>query len=163
MLKLHAPVVFFCHDASSDKIFALEECGENSQSGSDGYRFAPVSTLNICVLHPIEQRPPAGCSHDFADGLRRAFVFFFGVFVPYFAISRSASTLRALRESMATFCLSCAIMAAIALFETARHWLLYGDIANDWGYGSSINLYITRGSSLRAVASTAIRSRSAFC
>ena len=45
-------------------------------------------------------------------------------------------------------------MAAIALFEAARHWLLYGDIANYWGHSSSITPYLTRGSSLRAIAST---------
>ena len=111
--------------------------------------------LLTTVLYIHGQTPAGGLfPSTFTDGLRRAFLFFFDVFLPYFVVSRSASTPRALRDMMATFCLSCAIMAAIALFEAARHWLLYGDIASYWGHSSSITPYLTRGSSLRAIAST---------
>jgi O-antigen ligase len=55
---------------------------------------------------------------------------------------------------MATFCLNCAILAAIAVFESARGWLLYGEMPDRWGYGSSFTLYVARGTSLRAMAST---------
>jgi hypothetical protein len=90
----------------------------------------------------------------FTSDLRNAFVFFFGIFVPYFTISRSTSSRRAVLDLMATFCLSCAIFAGIALFESARHWLLYVDIMQRWGYAISFTLYIARGEGLRAMAAT---------
>ena len=88
------------------------------------------------------------------DSMRQAFVFFFITFVPYFVISRSSVERRALQDMMASFCLACALMSAIALFESARHWLLYAEMAENWGYGDSKTLYVLRGGSLRASASS---------
>jgi hypothetical protein len=90
----------------------------------------------------------------FTDALRRAFLFFINVYIPYFVISRSASSRRVIVENMSTLCLSCALMAAIALFETARHWLLYADLADHWGYVMPISPYDLRNADLRAMAST---------
>jgi O-antigen ligase len=88
----------------------------------------------------------------FTSDLRNAFVFFFSVFVPYFTISRSASGRRTFLDLMATYCLSCAIFAAIAVFESTRHWLLYVDIMQRWGYTINFTLYVVRGEGLRAMA-----------
>jgi O-antigen ligase len=60
---------------------------------------------------------------------------------------------KVLIDSIATFCLACALMAAIAVFESARHWLLY-DMAYRWGYGIPHNVYLARGTNLRAMASS---------
>ena len=87
------------------------------------------------------------------ESMRRAFVFFFGVYVPYFSMSRINCSRKVLVDSMAAFCLGCAIMAAIAVFESARHWLLY-DMAWRWGYGGSFSFYLKRGAGLRATASS---------
>jgi O-antigen ligase len=103
-------------------------------------------------LHP-EISPGTVSPSTFTDSLRRAFMFFVGIYIPYFVISRSVSSRQVLIETMATFCLSCALMAAIALFETARHWLLYDDLAGFWGYSNVNGFYYMRGESLRAMAS----------
>ena len=87
------------------------------------------------------------------ESLRRAFVFFFGVYVAYFALSRLISNRRLLVDAMATFCLSCALMAGIGVFESARHWLLY-NMPERWGYPASFSMYLLRASSLRAMASS---------
>ena len=90
------------------------------------------------------------------ESLRRFFVFLFGIFIPYFAVSRSVRSRELLLDVMATFCLNCAILAVIAVFESARSWLLFAELAGRWG-GDAIplyQLYVTRGSSLRAMAST---------
>jgi O-antigen ligase len=88
----------------------------------------------------------------FTSDLRNAFVFFFSIFIPYFTISRSASNRRAFLELMATYCLTCAVFAGIALFESVRHWLLYAELPQRWGYIINFTLYVTRGESLRAMA-----------
>jgi O-antigen ligase len=104
-------------------------------------------------LHP-ENPDGTLVQATFTHALRRATEFFFANFIPYFVISRSSSDRRAMRDAMAMFCLSCALMAAIAVFETAKHWLLYGEMAYLWGRGSSFSIYLLRNSSLRAMAST---------
>jgi len=88
----------------------------------------------------------------FTDCLRRAFVFFFAVFVPYYVISRSTARRAALTEALAAFCLSGALMAATAIFESLRHWLLYAEVPGFWGITATT--YIMRGDSIRAMAST---------
>jgi hypothetical protein len=87
------------------------------------------------------------------DCLRRAFESFFEIYLPYFVLSRSNSNRRQIQDLLTMFCLSCAIMAAIGTFEGAKHWLLYGEMRNIWGY--EYNSYLMRGESVRAMASTA--------
>jgi hypothetical protein len=87
------------------------------------------------------------------DSLRRAFEAFFEIYVPYFVVSRSGTSRRQIQDILTAFCLSCAVMAAVGTFEAAKHWLLYGEMRNNWG--SEYNSYLMRGTSIRAMASTA--------
>jgi O-antigen ligase len=103
-------------------------------------------------LHP-EISPNEVSAFTFTDALRRAFLFFITIYIPYFVVSRSVTSRRVIVEGMAALCLSCALMAAIALFETARHWLLYAELADHWGYGIPISSYDLRNADLRAMAS----------
>lgn len=89
----------------------------------------------------------------FTDALRRAFVFLIGIYTPYFVISRSVCSRRVIIEDVATLCLSCVLMAALALFESARHWLLYGELAGRWGYASAVSPYYLRAETVRAMVS----------
>ena len=86
------------------------------------------------------------------DCLRRAFEFFFTIYVPYFVLSRSGSNRRQIQDILAAFCLACAVMAALGTFESAKHWLLYGEMRSNWG--PEYNPYLMRGESIRAMAST---------
>jgi hypothetical protein len=86
------------------------------------------------------------------NGLRRAFLFFIDVYVLYFAVSRFCSSPRAIMEAQAAFCLSSLVMASVACFESARHWLLYVDIAVRWTHNPSFSFYLFRGGALRAQA-----------
>lgn len=88
------------------------------------------------------------------DVLRKIFIFFITVYLPYFLVSRSCITRRSLVDVVAAFTLSCAVMCVIALFEAARSWLLYADMGRNWGLQEKISSYIMRGSSLRAMASS---------
>jgi hypothetical protein len=68
-------------------------------------------------------------------------------------VSRTCSTRRAILEVQAALCLACAILSAIGLFEFARHWLLYADLAARWSDDPNAAFYLLRGDSLRAQAS----------
>jgi O-antigen ligase len=87
------------------------------------------------------------------DSMRRGFVFLFDSFIPYYAVSRAGTDRRKLTDMIATYCLCCALLAAIALFETLKPWLLYIEVAGHLGGGQG-DMYLMRGGSLRAMAST---------
>jgi O-antigen ligase len=107
------------------------------------------------ILYVRTQTPDGGLyPGSMTESLRRAFVFFFSIYIPYFSISRASCNRRVLTDSMATFCLNCAVLALIALFESGRRWLLYAEMPDRWGYGTAFTPYVARGASLRAMAST---------
>jgi O-antigen ligase len=85
--------------------------------------------------------------------LRRAVLFFLDTYLLYFAVSRTCQSRRKMVDAAATFCLASAIMAAIAIFENLRSWLLYVEIESIWGVPLSSVTWLTRGSELRAQAS----------
>jgi O-Antigen ligase len=85
--------------------------------------------------------------------LRRAFLFFLDTYLLYFTVSRTCQSRRKMVDAAATFCLSCAVMAPIAMFENMRHWLLYVEIESVWGIPLNSFTWLSRGSELRAQAS----------
>ena len=87
----------------------------------------------------------------FTDCLRRTFVLFFSLFIPYFVISRTSTSRAAIQDMIASFSIKCALMGAVAIFEGARHWLLYGELLSRWGMTSTT--YLSRGGDIRAMAS----------
>jgi O-antigen ligase len=107
------------------------------------------------VLYVHALRPDGGLyPASMTDGLRRGLVFFFDVFVPYFAVSRAGEDRRKLTDMIATYCLSCGVLAAIGIFETSRQWLLYAEVPARLGVPGPGAQYLIRGESLRAMAST---------
>jgi O-antigen ligase len=69
--------------------------------------------------------------------------------------SRALRSLAAFRDALTAFALAAAVLAALALFEFARHWLLYTPLQEalgaDWGLAN----YLERGDGvLRAQGST---------
>jgi len=88
------------------------------------------------------------------ESMRRAFLFFFDAFIPYYAVSRVGTDRRKLVDMFATYCLCCGLLAAIAVFETARQWLLYGEMAGHLGARAGGVTYLMRAGGLRAMAST---------
>ena len=85
--------------------------------------------------------------------LRRAFLFLLDTYLLYFTVSRTCRSRRKMVDAAATFCLACGVMAAIAMFEHIRNWLLYVDIASRWGDDPNAAYYLTRGGSVRAQVS----------
>jgi O-antigen ligase len=110
--------------------------------------------LLTAALYIQAIRPEGGLyPTSITDCVRRGFVFFFEAFIPYFAISRAGEDRRKLIDMIATYCLCCALLAAVGMFESARHWLLYAEMPGRLG-ASGAGVYLMRGESLRAMAST---------
>jgi O-antigen ligase len=86
------------------------------------------------------------------NALRRAVLFMLDTYVLYYAVSRTCRTRHKILDIAASFCLASAVMAAIGLFEYARSWLLYVDLARLWGANPNLGFYLTRNGSLRAQA-----------
>jgi hypothetical protein len=117
-----------------------------------------VLLFGFCALQIALFIPPDLPNHvllhdSSTNALRRAVLAFVDVYVLYFVVSRSCSSRRAIVEALAAFCLSCVLMAPVAIFETLRHWLLYVDIAARWTEDPSLRFYLFRGGALRAQVS----------
>lgn len=98
--------------------------------------------------------PDAMELHDsLTNVLRRAVLFGIDIYLPYYVVSRSCTSRRAVTEVLAAFCLACAVMAPIALFESVRHWLVYAEINTVWR-GDLMGQYSDRGGGLRATVSS---------
>jgi hypothetical protein len=79
---------------------------------------------------------------------------FIDVFLPYYVASRSLKDLAAFRDAMTAFVVAALVLAAIGIFESGKHWLLYQALEDalgaSWGYGD----YSHRERYLRALATT---------
>jgi hypothetical protein len=84
--------------------------------------------------------------------LRRAVLFLLDVYVLYYVVSRFCTQRRIIAEALAAFCLACALLAPIAVFESVRHWLLYAEIGPRWGVPLAPDTYFIRDEALRAQA-----------
>lgn len=98
--------------------------------------------LQLALLVPYE---------SFTHTMRRAFLYGLDVGLYYYVFSRLATHARRLDDALACLCLGVAPMAAIAVFESARGWLLYQGIGLQWGVPNEF-AYLLRGDDLRAQA-----------
>ena len=83
---------------------------------------------------------------------RRGFLFYIDIFVVYYVVSRACWNRKFITEAMAAFFLATLTMAPIAVFETARHWLLYKEMAQGWGAAFPAG-YLERAGAVRAMVS----------
>ncbi|MBV8306964.1 MAG: O-antigen ligase family protein, partial [Gammaproteobacteria bacterium] len=124
-----------------------------------GLRGMDVLLLAFGALQVATYIPPDLPHHvilpdSVTNVLRRAVLFLVDVYALYYVVSRGCAQRTRIAEAMATFCLGCAVMALVAVFETARHWLLYADIVLRWNDGRRLgNEYLERGGILRAESS----------
>jgi O-antigen ligase len=84
------------------------------------------------------------------DTFRQAFYMFIDVFLPYFVISRSLKDLQSFRAALLSLVVAVMVIALIAVFESAKHWLLYTAVLGALGLEGTLH-YLGRGGSLRAV------------
>ena len=129
---------------------------EGSMSGAFGTM--DILLLAFGVLQVALYTPP-DLPHHFvipdspSNALRRAVLFLLDTYLLYFAVSRICQSRQKMVDAAASFCLACAVMAAIAMFERTKGWLLYVDIGSRWGNDPNAAFYLTRGGSVRAQVS----------
>lgn len=117
-----------------------------------GRSLADKLLLAYLVLQFFVQLPHASLTETLRKGVFYAFV---DVFLPYYVASRAARHLAALRDALMAFALAALVAAAIAVFEFARHWLLYTPLEQALGVDWGLLNYLERGDGLlRAQAST---------
>ena len=98
------------------------------------------AALQIVLLMPYE---------SITATLRRAVLFGIELWLPYYVLSRSCRTRESLVEVMAAFALAMFVLTPIAVLESARHWLFYTGLQEQWGTAQIIN-YLSRGNFVRA-------------
>ena len=130
---------------------------DKNRSRAPGLNVLDVLLLAYCVLTAFLFLQPEIAKGvlmqpTFTDCLRRTFEFFFSLFIPYFVISRTSTNRAAIQDMIASFSIKCALLAAVATFEDARRWLLYGELLSRWGLAPTA--YLSRGGDIRAMAST---------
>jgi hypothetical protein len=84
------------------------------------------------------------------DSVRGSFIISLDLLVPYYVLSRSCVSKQRVVEVMAAFALSAAVLAPVAIFETAKGWLVYGEMASHLNADVDIGGYLLRGDILRA-------------
>jgi len=87
---------------------------------------------------------------SFTNLMRRAFLFFIDVYVLYFVVSRTCSSRGAIIDALAAFCLSCALMAPMAVYEALKGWWLYSAVLAQWTDNAAVWRAVLRGGVLRA-------------
>jgi hypothetical protein len=129
-----------------------EEFAAGRFGAMDGLLLAFVA-LQIALYIPPDFPHHPMIPDSATNVIRRVILFPLDIYLLYFTFSRTCQTRRKVVDAAATFCLACGIMAATAMFENLRGWLLYTDIAIRWGGDPHAAFYLVRGGSLRAQAS----------
>jgi O-antigen ligase len=83
---------------------------------------------------------------DSATGtMRFGFYLWLDIWLPYFVLTRSLRSEKALKECMAALVLAISITAVIAIFETTRYWLLFESLRYALRLPEVMPMYLTRG------------------
>ncbi len=76
------------------------------------------------------------------------------VWLPYYVASRSLRDVRAFRDVALSLICASMVVAAVAVFESIRHWLLYVPLESALGAQWALGNYLSRGAFLRAQGPT---------
>ncbi|MFT5701015.1 MAG: hypothetical protein ACI8ZB_003903 [Desulforhopalus sp.] len=80
------------------------------------------------------------------------FYAFTDILLPYYIASRSLNTLQDFRDVLMSIVVACMVLAAVAVMESGRHWLLYTSLNEALGATWLYGKYLARGGFLRALA-----------
>src|SRR5262245_14551757 len=117
-----------------------------------GRTLADKLLLAYLVLQFVLQLP----HETLTETLRvRAFYAFTDIVLPYYVASRWPRDLASFRDALSAFCTAALVLAAVAVFEFAKHWLLYTPLEDALGVDWGMLNYLERGDGvLRAQGST---------
>ena len=112
----------------------------------NGLKTADVFLLAFLLLQVVLQMPYESVTAT----MRHAFLLALDTFVVFYAFSRLSAREQVV-DVIACFWLACAVMAPMAVFETAKGWLLYTGLSGAWGDPNTFS-WLFRGGRLRAQA-----------
>lgn len=85
-------------------------------------------------------------THDAVSGIvRGAFYSLVDTWLPYYVASRAVKTRDDFIRVASSFVIAGCILGLLALFESARHWLLYESLRDPLGFPEVMTLYLMRG------------------
>lgn len=93
-------------------------------------------------------------SASLTNGARGVVYLLIDAFLPYYVMSRALADTEKLKDALAAFCVSGAVLAAIGIFEALKHWLLYRALLDHWSADFGMGNYLLREGVLRAVTTT---------
>jgi hypothetical protein len=130
-----------------------------AEANSRAFGVMDVLLLASGVLEVALYTPPDLPGHFLipdspTNALRRAVLWGLDTYLLYFAVSRTCQTRAKIIDAAAMFCLACAVMAGVGIFEHIKGWLLYTHVATRWGTDPNAGFYLTRGDAVRAMASS---------
>ncbi len=123
-------------------MYGKDKTAYGRHKGIDRYLWAYFA-LQLVLLMPYE---------DITNTVRRGFLFFLDCIVLVYVVSRICNTKSKLAEVLTVFCLACAIMVPIAVFESQKVWVLYRGVPDAWNIETEV--YLFRDGALRAQVST---------
>lgn len=91
-------------------------------------------------------------SETATSAMRAMFHVLIDVGLPYFVLSRALVSLAAVRQALGATIVAAAVLAAIALVEFAKSWLLYLSLGASWGLPNPVSSYLMRDGLLRVRA-----------
>ena len=113
-----------------------------------GLRLPDVLLLGFLLLQVVLLVPYESVTNT----MRRTFLFGIDVFIVFYVFSRLPTRQR-IADVMACFYTAGVVMAPVAIFESAKGWLLYVGLNERWGDPNAF-AWLFRGGSLRAQAAT---------
>lgn len=127
---------------------ARRERFQASANGSRVYRGLDATDWFLVFYVLLTLVLPA--PHDsVTNTMRRTFLAVLDIGLLFAVWSRLSPRVEAFRDVMGAWLLAAIMMSPLAMFETARAWLLYADISHQWGNPNAF-AYLMRGSLLRA-------------
>lgn len=122
------------------------------RGGSRGMEFFLLAygALQVILFVPPDT-PDAYLLHNsVTNSMRAGFLYLLDACLLYYVASRQCSNRKRLTDAMGAFCLSCLLLAPLAVFESLKHWALYNGLTASFG-GDLMPQYNFRAGVLRAV------------
>jgi hypothetical protein len=85
--------------------------------------------------------------------VRRGLLFYLDTAILYTATRRASDSREKIVETLAVFCLVCAMFAVHGAFESVKTWALYAGVGGKWGVNTA-DTYLMRSGALRSSVST---------
>lgn len=128
--------------------FSLRRQSDNLRFGRAGTDIAFAAYLMVTsIIYWSDEK------HTLTSCLRQGFYVFIDVFLPYYIFSRSLKNMQLFRDTILSLMLAIMVVALCAVFEFAKHWLLYASLTDVLKLTGSTN-YLPRDDMLRAVVTT---------